>query len=142
MIMSDVVNTPRPSVRNPVTQRAHSRQVLWQITLPFSLVVLLAVFLAVLASLSQPETASRFADISLIFLIIPTMIVAFIFLAIFAASAYGVFRLLKIIPPFARSVQDFFVRIEERVRSIADASVEPVLRVRGFSAGLRALWRR
>jgi hypothetical protein len=130
------------SERNPVTQKAHRRQVFWQITIPLIVIALLAVAVAVLASLSSANTASRWADISLIFLIIPALLVAFLFLAFNAALIFGLVQLLKALPPFALKAQNLAYLVEARVRSMADSLAKPFIRANSVSAGWRRLWGR
>lgn len=127
--------------RNPVTRRAHARQKLWQITFPLLLGVILALVFAVLAGLAQADNASRWADISLIFLLIPVMLVSLLFLVILAALVYLMVRVLKFVPPVALKVQNIFAQVEQRVRTGADLAVEPILRLQGWLAALRALRR-
>lgn len=127
--------------RNPVTQRAHSRQKLWQITLPLLLGVILALVFAVLAGLAQADSASRWADISLIFLLIPVMVVSLLFLAILAALVYLMIRILKFVPPVALKVHNIFAQVEQRVRTGSNLAVEPMLRVQSWLAALRTLRR-
>lgn len=130
------------SERNPVTHKAHRRQVLWQITVPLIVIILLAIAVAVLASLSSANTASRWADISLIFLIIPALVVAFLFLAFNAALIFGLTWLLKALPRFALKAQNLAFLVEARVRSIADSLAKPFIRVNSVTAGWRRLWGR
>jgi hypothetical protein len=103
--------------------------------------LVLVVFFAVLAGLAGPAETSRWADISLIFLLIPVMVVSLLFLAIFAGSIYALMRILRIVPPFALRVQNLFSKIEQRVRRGANIAVEPILRIESWLAALRALRR-
>ena len=128
--------------RNPLTHEAHSHQVLWQITIPIILGSLVVLALAVLAGISGPAEASLWADISLIFLIIPAMLISVVFLFLFAALIYGLFKLLKIIPPYARQAQDIVYKVEQRVKSGSDLVAEPVIRTQAFLARIRVLGRK
>lgn len=132
---------PRLPERNPETQKAHSRQVLWQITLPIAIGVIVALVFAVLATMAGPAEASLWADISLIFILIPLMVVSLMFIALFAAMGYGVYRLLQILPGYARRGQDLALKLEQRVRTGSDLAVEPILRVHSWRASIRALRR-
>lgn len=135
------MKSPQFLDRNPVAQRSHARQKLWQIMLPIFAGLVLVVFFAVLAGLAGPAEASRWADISLIFLLIPVMFVSLLFLAIFAGSIYAFMRILRIIPPFALRVQNLFSKIEQQVRRGANLAVEPIIRIESWWAALRALRR-
>jgi lipopolysaccharide export LptBFGC system permease protein LptF len=138
--------TPSSTLRpNPITQRKHHQEVLWQITLPLCVgaaLVLAAAVGVVIAGASGAGDIGRWASVSLIGLILPAMFFTFIFLVVIAALAYGLIRLIGVLPSYTRRIQDFFVLVETRVKKAADASVEPVLRAQGFTAGLRALRRK
>lgn len=127
--------------RNPVTRRAHSRQKLWQITFPLLLGIILALLFAVLAGLAQADSANRWADISLIFLLIPVMVVALLFLAVLAGLVYLMIQVLKFVPPVALKVQNIFAQVEQRVRTGSNLAAEPLVRVQSWLAALRALRR-
>jgi hypothetical protein len=79
------------------------------------------------------------ADVSVVFLTIPTMITALIFLIISAALASGVIWLNRNLPPYFKIVQDFFVKVQTTVRQVADKIAEPVIQTEGAFSGLRAL---
>jgi lipopolysaccharide export LptBFGC system permease protein LptF len=144
-IMSDQFHPPFTPEPNPLTQRKHRREVLWQITAPLVvgvLLVLAAGIGVVYAGASNTGPVDRWASVSIIWMIIPTMAITLIFLAVTVGLAYGLMRLNGLLPRYTRQLQDVFVVIEARFKRAADAAVEPVLRVRSASAGLRALRRK
>lgn len=126
---------------NPVTMRKHQRETLWQITIPAIAGAVLLLSLAVLASLGEPVGVSKRADTSLIFLLIPNMLCSFIFLVLLAAITYGVIRLIAVLPPYSRQLQDLFAAINLKVKEVMDKLAEPVLRVHGIRAALENLYR-
>ncbi|HEX7973228.1 MAG TPA: hypothetical protein VF498_02380 [Anaerolineales bacterium] len=128
--------------RNPATRKAHQREVLWQITVPLIVGLLALLALCVLAAIGPAAVASRWADVSLIWLILPMFIVLLIIIAIFGGIAFGVIKLIGVLPIYSRKVQDLFVMIGAQVRRFSDMAVEPVLRVHGFKASLQRLRRR
>ena len=128
--------------RNPKTHKAHNREVFYQITLPLVFGIVTALLLAVLATQATASKVSTWADISLMMMIIPTMIVALLFLVLTAGTIYLMVKLLPLIPPYARFVQDWFAYIAFRVRFFADKSVEPFLRFHSFTASVRAFRRK
>jgi hypothetical protein len=140
-MQNDRQPSPLPE-RNPVTHKVHGRQVLWQITLPLVVGVVVVLVLAVLAGMAGEAEASLWADISVIFLLIPTMLVALLFLLLFAGLIYILLRALKIIPNYARIVQNFIYKVERRVRSGANKAAEPIFRYHSFVAAVRTLFRR
>ena len=126
---------------NPVTQGAHKREVLWQITVPFVIVLLIFLGFVVFTAVSGIQgngQLSRWADTSLIWLILPTLLIAFIFMALLAALVYGLFRLLRVLPGYTRKAQDIVYRIQDRVEAASNLAARPVIKVEGFRAALRA----
>lgn len=143
--MADKFRPPNLPERNPITRKTHRREVFWQITFPLILgaVILLLCVAGVLVTTFQGTARlGTWAAVSEIILVVPAMFAALILLALVGGTAYLITRLLAITPYYARLVQDIFVLIAVRVRKAADAAVEPILRLNGFSASLRALRRR
>jgi hypothetical protein len=130
--------------RNPNTHRVHRREVFWQITFPLILGLLLILGLAVwtIVAATNGGNVSQPADASLIFLILPTMVMAIIPLALFAGLAYAVIMLNTIIPPYMRQAQDAMIRVRDGVRTGADKLVEPVIRFKTVIASLEILKRK
>ena len=141
MAERDFIQPPVLPERNPKTHKAHNRDVFYQITLPLVFGIVTALLLAVLATQATASKVSTWADISLIMMIIPTMIVAVLFLALTAGTIYLMVKLLPLIPPYARFAQDWFSYIAFRVRNVADKSVEPFLRIHSLTASIRAFRR-
>jgi hypothetical protein len=134
----------KPPPRNPVTHENHRRQVFWQVTIPLVLGLLLILGLAVwtVIAVADGESVSLWADISLIYLILPTMLMALIPLLLIAALAYGIIWLNNNLPPYARQAQDAFIRVRVSVQKISDQVVKPIIRLRSAWAGVQALRRK
>lgn len=102
----------------------------------------LSVFVAVVAFRGNAGQISQWADISVIWLILPALIAALIFLALLAGLTFLATWLLSNLPPYARIAQDTAARFRAAVRRGSDKAVEPILRARGLAAAWRALWNR
>lgn len=121
--------------RNPITYARHRREVFWQITFPLLIGAGFFLALGVLAGvLGGAGDHSRWADISLIWLILLTLIGSFFFLIVAVGLTFGVIRLIQVLPGGFRQAQDFFVMIRVRVEGLGNKVVEPLLRVRIWSA--------
>jgi hypothetical protein len=121
--------------RNPETYLRHRREVLWQITLPLGIALVIVVGLAAFIAFGVGMgDQSQLADIALIQLIIPVMFFSLISLALLGASVYGLFRLLGILPYYFLRAQIFFMRVQLFVMRGSDKVVEPVLRAHAISA--------
>jgi hypothetical protein len=135
-------STPAP--RNPITQQKHHQEVLWQITLPLVLgggLILATAILTVWAGVGNRGDVSLWADISLIWLILPWLLVTLIFIAILAGLVYAFTMMISGLPPLAYRIQGGFRRASVLVRSYANRLVEPVLRVNSAQARVKAFKR-
>lgn len=128
--------------RNPKTHARHRHDVLWQITVPLLICLLLVLGLSGLViwvGIQASPEVSRWADISLIWLIVPVIIAAFILLLLLAGITFGVFKLVQVLPGYARLAQDFFLRLQARVLGISNRLVRPFIRARARVEALRTL---
>jgi hypothetical protein len=140
---------PKPKLvlpeRNPVTHAAHRREVFWQITFPLILTLLILLGLVgfvIYAGFQGSGSVSRWADISLIWLLLPAVVATLVVLVFLIGLVYLVSKLLGVLPGYARLVQGYFSLAQVRIRSIADKMVEPVLKIRSFKAGADVLRRK
>lgn len=138
---------PRPViVRNPLTRRRHQREVLWQVTVPIligGLVLLFFAALAVAAGLGiLPGDTSCWADISLIWLIVPMMFVTLLSLVFLAGSVYAIIRLILVLPKYSYQALGWMLLLGLQLRRVSDRLVEPFLRMHMLSASMKTLGRR
>lgn len=129
---------------NPVTRRAHKRQSFWQITLPFLLALLLILALAggtIWAASGGLSEVSRWTDISVIWLLSPQLFFSLLNLVLLSALVFLLAKLLVVLPRYSRLVQDYLLLVQRTVRTYADKTVEPVLKIRSFKASADALKR-
>lgn len=135
---------PRPAppggtkLRNQRTAALMRRDVIWQIALPLGVATLVVLVIAALliAPVGAP-VRSVWADISLIFLIMPTVLFGLVLLVLIAALAYGMYFVLRELPHYAKQAQDFVALATYRVNTIAAKIAEVVLSIRSFWAGVR-----
>lgn len=134
-------DTPRPLPRNPITHLRHRREVFWQITFPFVVVTLILLVLAFLAAGLSPERASRWADISLIWLIIPALLFSLLTMVFLGAGVYLITQLMRVLPFYFYRGHNWFLLVNLRVGRIGDKLTEPFLRLSAWKAGANALMR-
>lgn len=133
--------TPFVKERNPLSQQNHRKQVFWQITVPLIAVVVVILAVAVLAATGSGQSTSLWANISLIWLLIPVMVFALILMVILAGLVYAVIWLVRILPGYSMQVLNFMIAISSQVEKLGNAIVEPILRINAFLASLQALRR-
>jgi hypothetical protein len=128
--------------RNPLTHLTHKQEVFWQITFPLILGVLLLSLACVGVILTATGTSpdiNRWADISTIWLLLPLIFGTVIVILALTGMVYVLVKILAIVPGYARLMQDFFTKVQVRVRILADKIVEPVLKIQAIQAGARVL---
>jgi hypothetical protein len=127
-----------PRVRNPKTQAKARRDMIWQIAVPLGLAVVLAVVPMVLLVLpSGAPVRSAWADVSLIFLIIPTAFFGLVLLALVAGLIFAARYGLRELPFLFKRAQDFVALVSYRVQTGADKASGVFLSIRSFTAGVR-----
>lgn len=132
------VKPPLTSDRNPETYQKHKKEVLWQITIPLVIGVLVILMMAA-GSVLPAVDQSRMADISLIWIILPNMVIALLMILMLAGMVFGLMKLTGIVPFYARKVQIFFNRVNSQTQKIDDRIVEPILKGKTSSASFRKL---
>lgn len=103
----------------------YKQQRFWQIIFPilmFSLLIITAGGFMISAGVVYHRV---WADISIIWLVIPLLMLSLFLIVILVGLIYGMTRLSRIIPIYSLRVQNFFSRIELGTRKIADSSMRP-----------------
>ena len=140
--LSEAVGTehklPKP---NPVTKKRHNQDMVWQVYAPLSVGVILVLLLMILTISSTNYAIRKGADVSIIWLIAPVLVISLIILAINAAAIFGIAQLIKVLPGYSRIVLDYFILAGMHVNKLGDRMVAPVFRVRTFNASLRQVGR-
>jgi hypothetical protein len=137
------MDTPIKSLypeRNPKTHAEHRREAFWQITLPLivGILLLLAAVAAIILSATQPVAdLGRWADVSLMWMIMPSLFFALIMLVIMAGLVYAISLLLRIVPRYAHIIQLFFEQGKGKISQITNLMTEPVLRINSVWAAAR-----
>ena len=126
--------------RNPITHARHRREVFWQIILPMLIGILLVVGLVAGIIITGPTSTaelSRWADVSMIWLILPSLFVAFVFLVILIAFTYLISVVLKMTPRYARIVQLYFEIGKYKVSHFSNQVTAPFVKSRSIWAVVR-----
>ena len=127
--------------RNPITHQRHRREVFWQITFPILVISVILLLLAVMATGLSAEKASTWADISIIWMIIPALIFSLLTMILLAALVFLTIKLLQLLPFYFFKGHNWFLLVNVRVGRINDSLAEPFLRLRAWKAGAGALGR-
>lgn len=123
--------------RNPIVHAEHRRETFRQIYLPLIIgfaVVLIVVAVIIIIGFGTTLNLSRWAAVSIIGMIIPSMFIVLILLVVVLGLLFAISRLLGILPGYSKIVQSYFTQAERVVSRITDQAVEPFLRLRSVWA--------
>jgi len=137
-----VMNKNFDSSKETVTYRAHKRNYMWQILMPILVASALVLFVAIAIATGTANSVSVWADISVIWIIIPLLIFALIILVLLVTLIYGMARLIDITPFYTQKATTQSRLMKEKVRGLADSSTKPVFIVEGFSAKISSIFKR
>ncbi len=123
--------------------RKHRRQTFWQVLFPVILASLLLVALAVLAMVTTSgagnDLDTHWANVSLIWILLPTIFGSLIWLAILGGLIFGMVKLLGVLPNAFAIIQHALMRASQIVTNVSDKVSAPVIKTKGFWAGARRL---
>lgn len=124
---------------------SHRKQRNKQIILPVVLSAVLMVVVVVLISLATFNSGgdvARWAAISTIWIIIPTLIAGLIVLALLLALIYGLARLLGALPYYTGIAQDYIYIARTYIIRGADTISNSIISVDGFIANIKTFFQR
>src|SRR3989304_73237 len=104
-----------PSLHNPQAQARHKQEVLWQITLPLILGIIFFIGASVFVTLGAGSDASRWADATLVWLIIPWLIVSILVIGVQIGLIYVVVKLIHKLPSVSYTLYGLLRRVHARV---------------------------
>ncbi len=117
----------------------HHRQSTWQILAPLFLVCVLVLTVAVIIAINAGQgggDVSQWADTSFIIMLLPAMLIVLFPLVLLVGLVYLTAQLLKKLPVYSFSTQQFFKRVTKFVSIWADRSVKPIIVLQEILAGV------
>jgi hypothetical protein len=122
------------------TVRAHRRQLVWQILIPFLVMAGVVVAAAVRVVSAGPARARLWADVSIIWLIAPMLVLALVVMAVLALAIFGLARLLQVAPRYTARVQAASSIAAVGVRKAADGVAAPYVWFEQAKAALKSIF--
>jgi hypothetical protein len=116
----------KPPVDSPTVQ-AHKRQLAWQIILPVALVAGLGIVAGVFTVRAGSGEARLWADVALIGLIVPLLLLGLTLTILLGFMIYGLARLTRVTPDFTGPAQKLADRLATGVKKFADTAVRPIV---------------
>ncbi len=131
---------PLPRTRNAHTHARHRQETLWQIALPCGLAVMVIIgLMVVVASPAGAEARSPLADVSLIFVIIPTAFWGLVLLALIIGLCYGLFVALRELPFLFKQAQEFMWLTAHEAKRYTAYVGNAIVSIRSWVAALEKL---
>jgi len=141
------IKSMKPGLPHPyyASYKRHRKEVTWQVILPVLLTGIFIIGLTILVSIAtfrDGGDVGRWAAISTIWLVIPIMIAGLILFILLIGIIYLLARLLHIAPTYTGLAQDYIHRGAHIIKKVADAAVQPIFFLEGFSANVKAFFGR
>jgi len=131
--MADQKTPDSPTLRN------HKRQFAWQIVVPFLVMAGVIIAGVVLVVSGGSKQTGVWADVSIIWMLIPLLVLALFLAAVLGLLIYGMAKLTQIMPRFTGRAQGFADAVSVGARKVADGSAKPVMWVHQVGAVIKSL---
>ncbi|MFC2065217.1 hypothetical protein ACFLXB_09005 [Chloroflexota bacterium] len=118
----------------------HRRQRLWQIIVPIILISIFIFFVGGYFVLGGGSQTRVWADISIIWIVLPLLLIFLIALAIIIGLIYVLNKINRSAPLFTNKIQKTFILIQQKTHSFTDSSVKPVFWINQSKAGIVRLF--
>lgn len=121
----------------------HRRQVFWQILFPVMLAAAGGVFLVVilsLATINGSNTSAQWASISLIWMILPLLVVGILFSLLLAGMIFLLVRLTHKLPTYTHLVHTYLQIINIRSKILMDKAAKPQIDLLSWWAAEKSFW--
>lgn len=126
-----------PPSHKTASFQAHRQDFIWKILVPIVIALLVVIATSVFVATGNSGTASLWADISMIWLLIPLLFFSFIFLLILAGIIYGMAMLLKVTPIYTQKLYKLIRLLTQKIDTISDEIAKPIFFVEGISASIK-----
>ncbi len=124
------------------TIRAHKRQFAWQILVPFLVMAGLIIAGSLLVVTGGSARTGVWADISLVWLLFPGLLIALGLIVISITIIYGMSKILQIIPRYTGKAQNIFNKVSAGTRQVADGATKPFIWTKQAGAVFKFIFRR
>lgn len=121
----------------------HKQEKILQILLPvlfFALVVLAIIIYFIVTAGNTPQVNSTWAEISLIFLIIPFLVIGVVLAIVIFFTIWGIHKLTALLPPQFSRLEAVFNKLNYTAGVISTNSTTPFIKLRSAKAGLDMLF--
>ncbi|HTX89621.1 MAG TPA: hypothetical protein VMC09_00270 [Anaerolineales bacterium] len=122
------------------TVRAHKRQFAWQILAPVLVVTAVVAAAAVFTVTGGTAQTRVWADVSIIWLIAPLLVMALLFAVLLGYAIHAVAKLLEVTPRFTAKAQFYTAAAAAGTHRLADGITKPVIWVRQITTAIKSFF--
>jgi hypothetical protein len=124
-----------------VPVEVHKNQFFWHILVPFLIMMGLCIAGAALLITGQTSRIPSWADVSLIWLLIPELIIGLVLLITTIGVIYGMTKLMKILPGLSSKAQGIFNQVSTSARKVLDGTTKPFFWFGQAKAVIKSIFR-
>ena len=138
-------STLKAEIAKSTSYKRHRNQFYWQILAPIGLGFLLLAAVGVIVVLTATTTnaggpVSQWADASLIWLVLPILMVAIVAILVLFTIIYLVAQILDILPPYTFLVRHYFNIFSLKVQVWSNKTVRPLIAIKSQAARVEAFF--
>ncbi len=93
------------------------------------------------AGVSTGINTSQYAATSVIWIVIPLMLVALLFFGLVGGLVYLLARLLKVLPGYTTRVQLIFEMVSSRITNITNKAANPFVSIKSFGSAVSVIFK-
>jgi hypothetical protein len=123
------------------TLRLHKQQIVWQILLPFLLVTLILLTAGIWLVTGATSQTRVWSDVSIIWLLVPMLILALAALALFVVLIIGMAKLLQVAPRYTSRAQQIAGQVAAGTRKVADGAAKPFVWLEQAGAVIKSIFK-
>jgi hypothetical protein len=123
-------------------QKQHKKDVFWQILLPVGIGATAFLLLGIMAGLSLQtgtESAAKWGQIAVMWMILPVFVVGLALLILLSGLIFGIFKLSQIIPRYSGILLLYVERITAAIRRYLNKVASPFMVVQSNNAAVKSL---
>lgn len=143
--METKTNKVNSEARKSVSYLRHQRQRFWQIWLPliFFMLIILGVAVLMVLTVTGVNTGinvSQYGDVSLIWILLPLILLAVIIAAVLFGFVFLNTKILKNMPKYAHPVQNTVFMISEKIINLSKKVAQPIISIKSIGAGVSTVF--
>lgn len=142
-------NTEKPGISRDIIKKTtefkkHRQQSFWQIYFPLAIVLVIIITIIVLAVITAARgdaegVNSKWADLTLMVIILMSSIIALIIAGLLFGSVYLLAKGIRKTPEISLQVQQFMVLVRDKTQEIMNIVATPIIKISGAAQAMNTM---